>query len=238
VRAHERLMPTETPLHPAARAVGGARTQGRVVAADPAATAGAVDARASEEVLGVTSLARAVAGEASVADVGALCWMMLKSMLPCAAIGLFVPDERNDTVVGRYAAGSHSGMLRNLCTPTGDGVVGWVAAHRRTAVNAEPAIDFGPRAASLDPPLRSSLAIPLVHEATLVAVLVIYASAEGAFTDDHGRLMDLLAPKLAASLAYTTRSPRQVLHEGFSTEGSPRRVLHEGSSRRVLRGRF
>ncbi len=202
VLAHERLMPAEAPMHPAARAVGGARAHGRIAPPEPAASVSTADSSASEEVLGVTSLARAVAGEASVADVGALCWMMLKPMLPCAAIGLFVPDERNDTVVGRYAAGHHAGMLRSLCTPVGNGVVGWVAAHRRAALNAEPALDFGLRATTLDPPLRSSLAIPLMHEGTLVAVLAIYATSEGAFTDDHGRLLDLLAPKLAASAGY------------------------------------
>jgi hypothetical protein len=82
-----------------------------------------------------------------------------------------------------------------------------------------------------------------MHEGTLVAVLAIYATSEGAFTDDHGRLLDLLAPKLAASLAYTKGSPREVLHDGFSTGGSPRRVLHggfstKGSARRVLHEGF
>jgi GAF domain-containing protein len=159
------------------------------------------DSGVSEEVLGISSLARAMAGEAGLADVGALCWMMLKQVLPCAAIGLFVPREEDDTVVGKYAAGQHSLLIRNLRTAPGEGVVGWVAAHRRRALNAEPALDFGLRAIEIDPPLLSSLAVPLIHDSSVVAILAIYATARNAFTDDHARLLDLLAPKLASSLA-------------------------------------
>jgi GAF domain-containing protein len=159
------------------------------------------EAGASEEVLGVSSLARAIAGEAGLADVGALCWMMLKQVLPCSSLALFVPDERTDTVVGRYAAGHHASLLRGLRASPGDGIVGWVAAHRRSAVNAEPALDFGVRATKVDPPLLSSLAAPLIHDGAVVAVLSVYASSRSAFSDDHARLLDLLAPKLAASLA-------------------------------------
>jgi putative nucleotidyltransferase with HDIG domain len=199
IAAHARLMPSETPLHPAAKAVGGARSRERASAIDKAAAPQA-EANVSEELLGVSSLARAMAGDAGVADVGALSWMMIKQMLPAAAMGLFVPHEPDDTVVGCYAAGLHAATIRSLSTAPGDGVVGWVAAHRRAAINAEPALDFGLQVTTLDPPLLSSMAVPLVHDGTLVAVLAVYATTRGAFTDDHARLVDLLAPKLAASV--------------------------------------
>jgi putative nucleotidyltransferase with HDIG domain len=202
IEAHARLMPTETPMHPATRAVGGARSRERVTAIEtPAPSATAAESGISEELLGVSSLARAIDGEANVADVGALSWMMLKQMLPCAAMGVFVPEERNDTVVGCYSAGSHAARIRALTASPGDGVIGWVAANRRAAVNAEPAIDYGVDVATLDPPLLSMMAMPLLHEGRLVAVLAVFASARGAYAEDHARLIDLLSPKLAASLA-------------------------------------
>jgi GAF domain-containing protein len=80
-------------------------------------------------------------------------------------------------------------------------VVGWVAAHRRPATNAEPALDFGVTVTSLEPALLSSLAVPLIHEGHLIAVLAIYGTTRNAFSDDHIRLFDLLSPRLAASLA-------------------------------------
>jgi len=232
VKAHARLMPAETPVHPAARAVGGVRSHDRVAAPAPAPVAPATESTVAEEVLGVSSLARAVGGRANVADVGALSWMMLKQVLPCAAMGVFVPDERNDTVISRYAAGSHAGLIRGLCASPGDGIVGWVTAHHRPAVNAEPALDFGLRVASLEPPLLASLAVPLIHEGSLVAVLSVYATNRGAFTDDHVRLLDLLAPSLAASLAVVCGS------EALESQ-SPQAVggRHGATDLRLLRGR-
>jgi putative nucleotidyltransferase with HDIG domain len=201
VAAHGRLMPAETPIHPAARAVGGARSREHGPALGSAPAVVHAESNVSEEVLGVSSLARALGGEANLADVGALSWLMLKQVLPCASMGLFVPDERHDTVVGCYAAGTHAGLIRNLRVSPGDGIVGWVAGHRRPAVNAEPALDFGGSGTSLQPPLLSALAVPLIHDGTLVAVLSVYATSRGAFSEDHARLLDLLAPRLAASIA-------------------------------------
>jgi putative nucleotidyltransferase with HDIG domain len=230
VAAHEDLMPAETPMHPAARAVGGARARGRDAAPEPVPTT--ADAGVSEEVLGVSSLARAMAGEAGLADVGALCWMMLKQVLPCTSLALFVPDERTDTVVGRYAAGSHAALLKGLRTSPGDGIVGWVAAHRRAAVNAEPALDFGLRATQLEPPLLSSLAVPLIHDGAVVAVLSVYARNVSAFTDDHARLLDLLAPKLAASLAIVRED---AVFDSDSSAPAPRRQA--ASDLKLFKGR-
>ena len=42
--------------------------------------------------------------------------------------------------------------------------------------------------------------MPLVHEGVLVAVVSLYASTPDAFTDDHARLLTLLAPSLAMSI--------------------------------------
>ena len=196
IEAHKRLMPSETTMHPATKAVGGARSRPA-----PATAAAAPESAGFEEALGVSSLARAVAGDANMNDVGALSWMMLKPMLPAAAMGLYVLDEGSDTVVNCFAAGAHAGLLRSFTAAPGDGVVGWVAAHRRTSINSEPAIDLGAGVTSLDPPLLSLCAVPLVHEGQLTVVLAVYGTTRQAFGEDHARLLDLLAPKLAASFA-------------------------------------
>jgi putative nucleotidyltransferase with HDIG domain len=224
VAAHDRLMPSETPMHPAARAVGGARSRERAVNPEPS-PAGQSDNGVAEELLGVSSLARAVSGNASPADVGALSWMMLKQMLPCSSMGLFVPDERNGTIVGCFAGGPHATVIRGLCALPGDGVVGWAAAHHRAAVNAEPALDFGLSAATLDPPLLSALVVPLIHDGAMVAVLAVYAPTRSAFSDDHLRLLDVLSPKLAASLA--------AVQHIAATEGQ-----QKGAARRLASGDF
>jgi GAF domain-containing protein len=80
-------------------------------------------------------------------------------------------------------------------------VAGWCAANRRFVLNADPAIDFGSVIGTMNPPLRASLIVPLSHDGALTAVLALYSAAADAFTDDHVRLLTLLAPSLASSIA-------------------------------------
>ena len=171
------------------------------------------------ELLGVSSLARVVAGEASLGDVGALSWMMLRQMVPCAAMGVFVPEESDDSVRGVYAAGAHAQVIRDLRSVPGTGVIGWTAANRRMALNAEPALDYGHRVAQLDPPLLSMVAVPLIHEGSVAAIIALYATTKNAFTEDQGRLLELLAPTLAASLALV-----QAEHQAEAPIVQPRRA--------------
>jgi len=58
----------------------------------------------------------------------------------------------------------------------------------------------------LAPPLRSSLTVPLVHESNVLAVISLYAATPEAFSDDHARLLTLLAPSLAMSIASLNRT--------------------------------
>jgi len=150
-------------------------------------------------LLAIASLTRALGGNAQLADVGSLLWMLLRQIVPSDAMALFLPDESQDHVVIRYAAGAHAHALHGVTRPTPQGVAGWVAVHRTSVINAEPILDLGFRATS-NPALRSSLVTPLVDSDALIAVLALYSKDLLAFSDDHLRVVELLAPRLASSM--------------------------------------
>ena len=199
--SHQRVMPgSDSARHPAAQVIGDALSMDRDEArAQPAPLP--ADSGVSDGLLAVTSLSRAVSGGARVADVGALMWMVVRQVLPCEAMAVFLPDERADQVTVRYAAGADAPALRGVSRATGTGIAGWVAVNRRPAVNADPLLDFGTEGADLAPGLRSCLAVPLVEGTALVAVLAVYRDRPFAFSEDDARLTELLAPRLASSLA-------------------------------------
>jgi putative nucleotidyltransferase with HDIG domain len=201
---YKRIMPAEESVaHPAAKAVGGAREATSAPAAEGHDTDGASGAESSamNEVLTISSLARAVSGNASLSDVGALAWMTLRNVIPATAMALFVEDERQDLMTVAYAAGAHTTMLRQLKRTRGGGIAGWVAVNRRGVLNAQAALDLGVAASSLEPPLRSSLTVPLSHDGRVVGVLSCYSSASPGFTEDHQRLLELVAASLASAIA-------------------------------------
>ena len=197
---YTRIMPAYDPTpHPASRAIGDARALDREErAAEPAIVA---DAGVADGLLAVTSLSRALTGTAGIADIGALLWTILRHVLPCEAMAIFETDPATDCVIARYAAGQHATRLREIGCATGAGVVGWVAVTRRPAVNADPALDFGYGRRDAVPALRSCLAIPFAASHDLAGVLALYRADAAAFSDDHVRLLELLAARLAGPLS-------------------------------------
>lgn len=159
----------------------------------------AEDVRLDDGLLAISSLTRALGGKAQLADVGSLVWMLLRQIVPCDAMALFLPDETHDHVVVRFAAGAHAHALRGVTRPTATGIAGWVAVNCAAIVNAEPILDLGFRAET-SPSLRSSIVVPLIDSDALIAVLALYSKDLLAFSDDHLRVLELLAPNLAASL--------------------------------------
>jgi putative nucleotidyltransferase with HDIG domain len=206
--SHHRIMPlTDAVPHPAAQAIGEALSMNREEPRSPVPALQS-ESGVSDGLLAVTSLSRAVSGGARVADVGALMWMVVRQVLPCEAMAIFLPDERADSVTVRYAAGIHAGALRSISRASGTGVAGWVWVNRRPAINADPAMDLGLTAAELTPGLRSCLAMPLIDADGVVAVLSLYRSQREGFSEDDARLVELLAPRLASSLIGAARLER------------------------------
>jgi GAF domain-containing protein len=127
--------------------------------------------------------------------------MMLRQVVPCTSMAFFLYEDAQDAVSVQFADGAHAAALKGTRLTLGAGVAGWSAATRRFVLNADPAMDFGAGVASLSPPLRSSLTVPLLRDQSVIAVLSLYGSATDTFTDDHARLLTLLAPSLATSIA-------------------------------------
>jgi GAF domain-containing protein len=150
-------------------------------------------------LLAMSGLTRALGGNAQLSDIGALMWVVVRQIVPCDAMALFLPDETHDHVVVRFAAGAHAPALRGVTRPAATGMAGRVAVNRAPIVNGEPTLDLGFRAEA-SPALRSSIVVPLIESDAVVAVLALYAQEVTAFTDDHLRILELLGPNLAMAL--------------------------------------
>jgi putative nucleotidyltransferase with HDIG domain len=221
---YTRIMPAfDSTPHPASRVIGHARALDRTA---PEADAPlAIDAGVADGLLAITSLSRAVGGHAGPGDVGGLLWTILRQILPCDAMAIFVPEPQYDQVAVRYAAGHHAARLRTLRLATGSGIAGWVAVTLRPAVNADPAIEAAYTGEERVPALRACLAVPIVESASLVAVLALYRSEGEGFTpfsDDHVRLLELLCARLSAPLARTLGT------EPFAAPAAPLTLIRGG----------
>ena len=64
------------------------------------------------------------------------------------------------------------------------------------------------------------MAMPLVHDGTLTAVLSLYAEGPP-FSDDQARLVELLAPRVAAAVAALGQEHEPARVAQFARRGAP-----------------
>jgi GAF domain-containing protein len=151
-------------------------------------------------LLAFVSLARLVSGDAGLDDVLALSSKLIADVMPGSTGAWYLPDPGCDRVTVVQAFGSSAQVLRGASVAIGGGLTGWVAANSHPILNSDPALDLGLRATLANPPLRSCMSVPIVSGSALVAVLSLYADTPDAFTGDQRRLVQMVAPHLAAAI--------------------------------------
>jgi putative nucleotidyltransferase with HDIG domain len=168
-------------------------------ATDPIAvpTPAASAAPASNEVLAFVSLGRLASGAASLSDVLALATGLIQTIVPGATGVWFVVNEHGDRLVAAAAFGSAEDALLRVTMRVGERLSGWVAANRQVIVNSDAALDL----TGAFHPLRSCMSVPLAQGAELSGVLSLYADAPNAFTEQQGRLLEMVAPHISQAIS-------------------------------------
>jgi putative nucleotidyltransferase with HDIG domain len=162
----------------------------------PASTV--VSPKHAEDMLALSSLSRAMSSQGSLSDTLALVWAHLHRMVP-ASIAAFYSVDPTGAATLRHTCGPAPAGLIGLTISAGHGVSGWVAANRRLMLNSEAALDLSVMALGSIPALHSCLSAPLLVGDMLVGVMTLYSDRPTAFDDEHGRLVQTVAPHIAES---------------------------------------
>ena len=120
----------------------------------------------------------------------------LRQLTPSLVCALYSYDASTDTLVCRHAVGDSSRLLVGLSIPMGERVTGWSAATRRLSTNADASLDLTNLSNFFEPPLRSVLCTPLVHDDHLLGVLTAYSNKSNAFSDLHSYAFEQVAASL------------------------------------------
>jgi putative nucleotidyltransferase with HDIG domain len=161
---------------------------------------------ASSNLLACVSLARVAAGEGSLADVLALSSNLVNDILPAATGAWFVPDQSRDQLVVADTFGPAAMTLAGFSVDVGDRLTGWVAASRQPILNSDASLDLAGRQEGNEPRLLTCMSVPLIAGETLVGVLSLYSAEAEGFNDDRGRLIQMIAPHLAAAISAAVRN--------------------------------
>jgi diguanylate cyclase (GGDEF)-like protein/putative nucleotidyltransferase with HDIG domain len=165
----------------------------------------------SEEMLSLFDLSKGLSGQMGLSDAADVILKHLKRMVPFSLAVFYLYDEETDELVAGHASGQHSGLINGLRIPLGQRLTGWVAAHRQSIRNSDPVLDLGEIARSIDPRPRSALSTPLLLGDKLVGVLSLYSTSREAFTEDHLRVMEAVAPRVAPVVQHSVGFDRAKL---------------------------
>jgi GAF domain-containing protein len=199
-RVHAEISPTLSTAHGPPRAINEITglTPRRGLAASPSPPDDF--AASADEILTLSELARALAGQASVTHTGNIIAGHLRRLIPFALSVLYVYDDAHDDLVAKHAMGDVGDLTTELRVPLGQRLSGWVAANRATIINSDPMLDFGEAARTCSPRLRNCLSTPLVSNDQLVGVLSLYSILSEGFSDDHRRIIEVVARQVSRAL--------------------------------------
>jgi putative nucleotidyltransferase with HDIG domain len=164
-----------------------------------------VRGEASDDLLSLGSLARIVTPDSPFEDVLALAAHHVRRVIPRGTCVLFLADISRDELVAEHAAGPLAPALRGTAIRVGQKLTGWVAAHRRTIVDSDAALDLADVAVPTAVP-RTCLATALLDGEALVGVLTVYSEGSDRFSEEDGQLARMMAPHVARMLAVSRAS--------------------------------
>ena len=127
-----------------------------------------------EQLAALLSVSRHLTSSIDLSSLLKLIVTSVTELLGCEASSLFLIDHTGEQLVLKVATGPVSGEIKELRLNVGDGIVGWVAKHRKGLIVNDAQHD--PRfARSVDKvtgfETRSILAVPLVDHDQVVGVL-------------------------------------------------------------------
>jgi putative nucleotidyltransferase with HDIG domain len=110
----------------------------------------------------------------------------------------FFAIERGDLLQATSWTPRLEPIVRDVSIAHGEGLVGWVAAHRHTIINSHADLDLNEAAAALQ--LGACTAVPVFAFGTLIGVLAVYLPAGTKFSDEDVRRIGVLAQGIGMAL--------------------------------------
>ncbi|HEX8071614.1 MAG TPA: diguanylate cyclase [Pyrinomonadaceae bacterium] len=156
---------------------------------------------AHREVYALYEIARTFGSSLDIADRAHVLVDKVGHVVPYDTCVVYLYDELKGYARAAHAAGRHAELLHERCVAPGEGVIGFVLANRRAVGGFDPMLDFAEFDLPEEERYHSMVALPISKDERLLGVLAVYSAAAEPYTDDHTRLLDMVARLAADALA-------------------------------------
>jgi diguanylate cyclase (GGDEF)-like protein len=183
------------------------------------------------EVLTLYDIAEAIGDKLDLRDVFALVSARLQEIVSYSTCILYVFNHETNQVEARLASGRNAELFKQRRMSPGEGVAGWVVAHRHPMHNSDPKLDFDALKVEVRDTYRTGAVVPLLNDNDVLGALAVYSSNVGAYEPDHLPLLEAVAKVLTDAVANSrSREATRTTALGDQLTGLP--------NARALRHRF
>src|SRR5271163_1983594 len=135
---------------------------------------------------------------------------LVRKVIDYEIFAILLLNEKTQELYFRFQVGYAPEVAERMRIKVGDGVTG-IAAQRREAILVDD-VSKDSRYISAVPNVRSELAVPLIIKNRLIGVIDIESPQPNHFTEEHKRLLTLIASRMAVGIENArlyTRTTRQ-----------------------------
>ena len=135
---------------------------------------------------------------------------LVRKVIDYEIFGILLLNEKTQELYFRFQVGYSPEVAERMRIKVGEGVTG-IAAQRREAILVDD-VAQDQRYISAVPNVRSELAVPLIIKNRLIGVIDIESPQPNHFTEEHKRLLTLIASRMAVGIENArlyTRTTRQ-----------------------------
>ena len=118
----------------------------------------------------------------------------LRSLVFFDTCVIYLTLPEGGTAKARYADGPGSRALAHRQVAFGDGLTGWVLAHREHFYNTDPALDLDGIADEECEAFRNLYVFPLIKDQETLGAIALYSLGLEQYTPDHVRLIEMATP--------------------------------------------
>jgi putative nucleotidyltransferase with HDIG domain len=136
----------------------------------------------------------------SQSEVIDLITQFVRQSSPASVIAFFEYMPQRDVLRCTHAAGDDHGLLRGFEIQSGQRTTGWAAANGCSTVNSSARLDLLHICDKFSPPLRSTLAVPVLASGSTRGVLTLYSAMDSPFGASDQYLCEQLSAILANHL--------------------------------------
>ena len=123
---------------------------------------------------------------------------LVRKVIDYEIFGILLLNEKTQELYFRFSVGHHREVAERMRIKLGEGVTGAAAQKGEAILVSDVAAD--PRYISALPNVRSELAVPLIVKNRVIGVIDIESPQPDHFTEEHKRLLTLIASRMAIGI--------------------------------------